>query len=69
MVMWTFKSCPRCGGDLFAERDQYGWYQQCLQCSFKVPGLQAGQASFVTTHLEEPKEGYEFRELLKVPRG
>lgn len=27
-----FKSCPRCKGDVILDRDQYGWYQQCLQC-------------------------------------
>lgn len=35
MGMWKFKSCPRCGGDLFIERDLNGWYEQCLQCSYK----------------------------------
>jgi hypothetical protein len=26
------KSCPRCKGDVLADRDFYGWYEQCLQC-------------------------------------
>ena len=26
------KSCPRCKGNLILERDQYGWYEQCMQC-------------------------------------
>lgn len=30
--MWTFKACPRCGGDCFIDRDRDGWYEQCLQC-------------------------------------
>lgn len=39
MVMWKFKSCPRCGGDMFIDRDLegYGWYEQCLQCSYRCP--------------------------------
>ena len=30
--MFWLKGCPRCHGDLFRERDQYGWYVFCLQC-------------------------------------
>jgi len=26
--------CPKCGGNLFLDSDQYGWYEQCLQCSY-----------------------------------
>ncbi len=33
MAMWKLKSCPRCGGDMFIDRDIYGWYEKCLQCS------------------------------------
>lgn len=32
MVMWKFRSCPRCGGDIFIDRDADGWYKECLQC-------------------------------------
>ncbi len=35
MVMWKFKGCPRCGGDLFIDKDMYGWFEQCLQCSYR----------------------------------
>jgi hypothetical protein len=35
MVRWKLKSCPRCRGDVFLDRDQYGWYEQCLQCSYR----------------------------------
>ena len=30
--MLYVKSCPKCHGDMFLERDTYGPYQQCLQC-------------------------------------
>ena len=30
--MWRFKSCPKCNGDLFVDRDIDGWVEQCLQC-------------------------------------
>ena len=26
--------CPKCGGKIIIDRDLYGWYEQCLQCSF-----------------------------------
>lgn len=34
MVMWKFKSCPRCGGDIFIDRELDSWYEQCLQCGY-----------------------------------
>ncbi len=36
MVRWRLKSCPRCGGDLFIDRDMDFWYELCLQCSYRV---------------------------------
>ena len=34
MVRWKFKSCPRCMGDVFIDRDIDGWYEQCLLCAY-----------------------------------
>jgi len=34
MVMWKFRSCPRCGGDIFIEGELDDWYEQCLQCGY-----------------------------------
>jgi len=28
------KACERCGGDMSYESDIYGWFRQCLQCSY-----------------------------------
>jgi DNA-directed RNA polymerase subunit M/transcription elongation factor TFIIS len=33
-MMWRFKSCPKCEGDLFIDSDMNGWYVQCLQCGY-----------------------------------
>jgi hypothetical protein len=30
--MFWLKCCPRCGGDLYDYRDQYGYYITCVQC-------------------------------------
>ena len=35
MVVWKLKNCPRCGGDMFIDRDLDTWYAQCLQCSHR----------------------------------
>ncbi len=33
--MWRLKSCIRCNGDSFLEKDYYGWYEVCLQCGYR----------------------------------
>jgi len=35
MAVWKFKGCPRCGGDVFLDKDLESWYEQCLQCSYR----------------------------------
>jgi len=32
--MWTLKNCPRCGGDLYTEKDSDSYYDSCLQCGY-----------------------------------
>ncbi len=33
--MLQLKACPRCSkGDMAVDRDQYGWFRQCILCSF-----------------------------------
>jgi len=34
--MRLIKDCPRCKGDMFVDRDRYGWHKQCLQCGYLV---------------------------------
>ncbi|MBI2851208.1 MAG: hypothetical protein HYX80_09285 [Chloroflexi bacterium] len=36
MARWKVKGCPRCRGDMFLDRDFDAWYEQCLQCSYRV---------------------------------
>ena len=26
--------CPKCGGNVFLDSDQFGWYEGCLQCGY-----------------------------------
>ena len=35
MVKWRLKACERCSGDVFIDRDMDGWFEQCLQCSYR----------------------------------
>jgi DNA-directed RNA polymerase subunit RPC12/RpoP len=35
MLKWRLKACARCSGDLFIDRDMDGWFEQCLQCSYR----------------------------------
>ena len=30
--MWRLKGCPKCGGDVYVDRDHDGWHEECLQC-------------------------------------
>jgi hypothetical protein len=48
MAMWIMKGWPRCGGDMFIDRDLYGWYEKRLQCGYccELRGLdEFGQSS------------------------
>jgi hypothetical protein len=32
---FRLNSCPRCKGDIIlGNTDEYGWYEQCLQCGY-----------------------------------
>jgi len=35
MAVWKLKSCPRCSGDLFIQRETDGWYEECLLCGYQ----------------------------------
>lgn len=34
MAKWKLKSCPRCNGDTFIEREIDGWIERCLLCGY-----------------------------------
>ena len=31
-MKWNYKSCPKCGGDVFFDWDYYDSFSQCFQC-------------------------------------
>jgi DNA-directed RNA polymerase subunit M/transcription elongation factor TFIIS len=39
MTKWKFRSCPRCSGDVYVEKDNDETYEKCLQCGYvKITG-------------------------------
>ena len=34
MTKWKFRSCPRCSGDVYVEKDNEETYERCLQCGY-----------------------------------
>ena len=30
--MFLFKACPKCQGDMYTDRDQYGSFIECIHC-------------------------------------
>ncbi|MBI4201196.1 MAG: hypothetical protein HY531_02775 [Chloroflexi bacterium] len=32
--MIDFKACPRCKGDVYEDRDEFGPFKSCLQCGY-----------------------------------
>jgi ssDNA-binding Zn-finger/Zn-ribbon topoisomerase 1 len=43
--MFLLKGCPKCGGDIRLERDEYGDVDLvCLQCSYTLKGPERAEA-------------------------
>lgn len=34
--MFWLRSCPRCQGDFYQDRDSFGFYLRCLQCGHEI---------------------------------
>jgi hypothetical protein len=34
MGKWKIRGCPRCHGSLMIDKDEYGWYELCINCSY-----------------------------------
>ena len=34
MANWNNNSCPKCGGNLFIDVDETGFFDHCLQCGY-----------------------------------
>ncbi len=36
---FVHRRCPKCGGNIYLDKDHYGWYEQCLQCGYSYLGV------------------------------
>ena len=52
-MMYWFKQCPRCTGDLREESDLYGRYISCMQCGY-ISTAEEEARIYATGKLEEP---------------
>jgi DNA-directed RNA polymerase subunit M/transcription elongation factor TFIIS len=55
MMTVDFRACKRCGGDMSYECDIYGWFRQCLQCSY-LEDLSSEAAAEAAKKREEAPE-------------
>ena len=52
--MLNREGCPRCKGDVRVDRDEYGWYVECIMC-----GYMRDLASVVVTKQSSTRRHYE----------
>lgn len=32
--MFKLERCPKCGGNVHVDRDEYGWFVECIMCGY-----------------------------------
>ncbi|MDO8568693.1 MAG: hypothetical protein Q7R57_08275 [Dehalococcoidales bacterium] len=47
--------CPKCGGNIYVDRDIYGWHGECLQCGYShdLPSIVEVKTRIVSTNSEQ----------------
>ena len=53
MTYWKLKSCPRCTGDLYIEREKNGWDEACLACGYRKVVSKKVFEQIINTQVEE----------------
>jgi len=71
--MWKLRTCPRCQGDLFVDKDLDGWFEQCLQCGYRremkpIAVAKPGKPQPVPITERLPSSGVETPEKRRTPR-
>ena len=51
-AMFLLKACPRCKGDIFVDRDNYGPFLHCMQCGY-IKDLE--ESSKIRVHVQIPQ--------------
>ena len=57
------RRCPKCGGSLYLDRDQFGFFEQCLQCGLISDLKEVAKATRIDT--EEAGEPVKVTAALK----
>ena len=53
-MFWT-KRCPRCRGDLYGDRDPYGFFVACVQCGYYLSEAEEAVLRYAPRRrMEEP---------------
>lgn len=52
-MVWL-KGCRRCGGDLYSEKDEFGFYIACLQCGAVAADFSSELEASPGHYLSEP---------------
>ena len=56
-MKYTERRCPRCGGNLFVDYDEFGPVYTCLQCGYGVPIKEEKDATKSVANPERKTEG------------
>ena len=56
MTNWKLKSCPRCTGDLYIEREKNGWDEACLACGYRKVVSKKGFEQIINTQVEDKRK-------------
>ena len=62
--MFWFTGCPKCHGDLYRDRDVYGSYVVCFQCSHYLTGDEEARVGLSGAPLEHADPVLIWRERL-----
>ena len=69
MTRWTWRRCPRCGGNMFRYPDLDSVYESCLQCGYnrELTGVPVGRDGRTARAGKQPapREQLEFHASLK----
>ncbi len=52
------KVCPRCGNILFMEKEPDGWYEWCINCSYRNELITLVDSQLTPVSKNDPRSGY-----------
>jgi hypothetical protein len=67
--MLSWQSCPKCKGNIYIDRDVYGWFVECLMCGFSHDLEELGISQDESIQVELKLSQNEIRNLLPDSRA